>query len=182
MRTFIPPIWIVGLLLATTLSSVSQTVDNDLVPYEETADTFVEWPDDAASQTLLQTRPESTIPDMYMNLWTTALDFRHPLFHVILGIVRRLDRRLLKFQPRYFLDSGNERGCRTTNQEDGEDVEVFPLSEYCRENCTNHGRYCAASKPQDLELAAKIRGTSIVEESLRRLCSELTSVLLGKLL
>lgn len=156
---------------------------NYLVPYEEVEETYVEWPQDSASQILLQTRRPDSIPPIKMALWTTAIDFRHPLTHLLLGIVRRLDRELLFFQPRYFLMDGVERGCRSIDSTTGEtqetewDVNNNALFEDCQQNCTNHGRYCAASIPGDPALAAKIHGADIAEESLRRLCSKLDQLL-----
>ena len=152
----------------------AQASDNYLVPYEETQETYVEWPQDSASQTLLQTRPPGSIPPITMSLWTTAVDFRHPLFYLVLGIVRRLDTELIRFQPQYLLTDGMDNGCRSIDPSTGQEQETMD-NVGCQKNCTNHGRYCAASLPKDPILAAKISGAAIVEESLRRLCGECLS-------
>lgn len=150
--------------------SAVDTTTNYLVPYEETQESFVEWPTDSASLTFLQTRPEGGIPPVKLTLWTTAIDFRHPLIHFVLSIVRRLDKELLVFQPRHLLTDGLTNGCRFVDSATQEEREALDNNSNCQQNCTNHGRYCAASVPEDPILAAKISGASIVEESLRRAC------------
>ncbi|CAB9520642.1 Vacuolar-sorting receptor [Seminavis robusta] len=104
---------------------------------------------------------QAQAPAVTLELWSTTDDFLQPLFYLIKGIVRRLDKKLVVFSPRYLLVDGRDVGCRGVEDENSE----------CRQNCTNHGRYCAApTRPDDPSLAARISGADIVEETLRRLC------------
>ncbi|CAB9529317.1 Vacuolar-sorting receptor 1 [Seminavis robusta] len=147
------------LLLLLFVNTVHANEGHVLVPYEETLESYVEYPTDNASQTLLL--GQALAPAVTLELWSTTDDFLQPLFYLIKGIVRRLDKKLVVFSPRYLLVDGRDVGCRGVEDENSE----------CRQNCTNHGRYCAApTRPDDPSLAARISGADIVEETLRRLC------------
>lgn len=141
--------------------------ENYLVPYEEVAETYVEYPDTPIVQSLLEAEQE--IPAVSMSIWSTPIDFRYPLFYIVKGIVRRLDKELLEFQPNYLLADGHERGCSTIDPTTGAESGNTNDTD-CVENCSNYGRYCAAKLPQDPLLKTKINGFAIVEESLRRHC------------
>lgn len=152
-----------SLLLGLSSSRVN---GNYLVNYEESEETYVDYPTDGVSQELLDSQP--LIPKVHLALWTTVDDFRHPLFYLVKGIVRRLDKDLLVFEPSYYLQDGRNEGCRVMN-------ELTQLEEPnpemdCSQNCTNYGRYCAGEVPQEGDLAERITGAEIVTESLRQLC------------
>lgn len=144
-------------------------IQDYIVPYEETPETFVEYPTDAASQQVVKQQKVATkVP---LNLWTTPIDFRHPLLYLIKGIVRRLDNQLLEFNPQYFLADGVALGCRSVLNSTAIETEDSSKVAGCQNNCTNVGRYCAAALPdEDSGFSAEITGADIVEESLRRLC------------
>jgi hypothetical protein len=155
------------LLLLLQFFRVTASNENYLVPYKEVAETYVEYPNTPIVQSLLEAEQE--ILAVSMSVWSTPIDFRHPVFYFIKGIVRRLDKDLLEFQPNYLLADGHERGCRTINPTTG--TESGNMNDtFCVENCSNHGRYCATNLPQDPLLKTKINGFAIVEESLRRHC------------
>ena len=152
-------------------------INNYLVQYEENHNSYVDYPDDTASQAILQQQhseaEEFAIPKVTLNLWSTVVDFRHPLFYLVKGIVRRLDKELIAFVPQYYIRDGLDLNCRYKDEVTGEELENVTTLVECRRNCTNYGRYCAASLPQQPELARKINGAAVVEESLRRLCGTL---------
>lgn len=148
----------------SSLNSTSCSAESHMVSYEESEHSYVDYPQDNTSQSLLDT--ETHAFKVALSLFSTADDFVHPLFYLVKGIVRRLDRALIVFEPNYYIADGRSFGCRTMHSLSGEEVE----NRTCRKNCTNFGRYCAAWAPKDPSLAAKITGASIVEESLRRRC------------
>jgi hypothetical protein len=135
-----------------------------VVSYEESELSYVNYPHDNASLSLLDT--ETRTYKVLLRLFSTADDFEHPLFYLIKGIVRRLDTALLIFEPDYYIIDGRTIGCRITDGVQGEEME----NPTCRKNCTNFGRYCATLTSKDPSLVAKITGASIVEETLRRSC------------
>jgi hypothetical protein len=154
-------------LLFLLLPNDALGVDSYLTPYQEVAETYVEYPRRPAVQTLLQA--ERDIPPVPMKIWSTPVNFQEPLYHYLKGIVRRLDKELLEFHPHYLLADGQENGCRKIDSVTGE-LSGNMDNPDCVEGCTNHGRYCAAILPEDPELKDKITGQQIVSESLRRLC------------
>lgn len=154
---------LLSLLLGLSSSRVN---GNYLVNYEESQETYVDYPTDGVSQELLDSQPLT--PKVHLALWTTVDDFRHPLFYLVKGIVRRLDKELLVFEPSYYLKDGRNEGCRVMNELTNQEEPNPDLD--CSQNCTNYGRYCAGDVPQEGDLAERITGADIVTESLRQLC------------
>ena len=161
-------------LLSLALSAVffirsADAAESYLVQYEENAESYVEYPDDPFTQALLALEVADDHPKVFMGLWSTVIDFRHPLYYLVKGIFRRLHPHALTFQPQYFLEDGKDRGCRMTDPLSGKEVASYG-QDFCLQQCSNHGRYCAPSLPEDPEMAAKINGVSILEETLRQIC------------
>jgi hypothetical protein len=154
--------WLV--LVLWSLTSISCSADRQINSFDESLLSYVEYPQDNVSQALLDTETHGF--KVALGLFSTADVYVHPLFNLIKGIVRRLDRAMLHFEPNYYIADGRSLGCRITGSLSDEEME----NRSCRKNCTNFGRYCAASAPKDPSLAAKITGVSIIEETLRRRC------------
>lgn len=155
------------LLLLIFVFHDAHGADSGLAPYAETAETFVEYPDIPAVTTLMEA--DKGLPSLQMSIWSSPIEFQDPLYSLIKGIVRRLDKDLLEFQPNYVVADGASKDCRVADAVTGDESGNMS-NPYCVENCTNHGRYCAAVLPNNPALASKVSGHDIVVESLRRLC------------
>ena len=160
---------IVWLMVAIwNLNYVSCSSDESyLVWYKEVEHSYIEYSSDANSQSLLLA--ESHEYKVTVHLLSFVDDLVHPLFYLVKGIVRRLDKQLLPFEPFYYITDGHANGCRVVDSHSGEEI----ANPDCQQNCTNFGRYCATTSPlADPLFSAKVSGASMVEEILRRRCGE----------
>jgi hypothetical protein len=92
--------------------------------------------------------PQTEEKQVEYNIWMTPV--------TDLSAFRKIDMALgdrVKFTPHMWIINGLRAGCRSSTAANG-----------CANICTNDGRYCASSDDRGM------LGSSIVEESLRRLC------------
>jgi len=84
------------------------------------------------------------------------------IWPVLEVMTKRMDNVLWP-RVHYYMERGEDFGCRAANATSGEIDE----SDHCQRHCTHRGRYCA---PQVDSLPAGKHGRDVIYESLRRMC------------
>jgi len=93
-------------------------------------------------------------------------DIPHELGRVLLEPL--VDRRI-QFNPKFYIESGEELGCY--GPPDNMAMTVFTnraSTEFCESHCTNKGRYCVGNSA--VLVLGEVYGADLIEESLRRMC------------
>ena len=125
------------------------------VPYAETRETYVPFPEDGLTLDLLALEIAHHPSPLVMEVTTTVTYWQNPLWNLLKGIVHRFrnQNQIIYVKPHLWVGNGLEAPyhCRVSsvveNETTGAVTERAVNSGRCQQYCTNNGRYCHPDMP-----------------------------------